>query len=355
MSARALPQYANRRMFQRFGPGDRAAARLAWFLGGLLAVLIVLEVFERSHSALFAATTHRGLTKVAMFDRHPRVNVLFLGSSRTQDGVSPDLMTRTLHDIAPELGDVTGFNAAFTGSSLGALVSLVPRFDGRSDLRMAVIELSEPQMFNEAAPWDEPKRTVVTLEDRLADAIAHVAIVRYRKALIGANLGRLPSLLAASSMGGWETKGSDQLASWLGRQEERANAFYPPQWRADVLLPTAAPLVLGENENHVADQLASMAAYFSARGVTPIFAVPPLGAALLEAPERQSLQPLFSEVARRGHCEVWNFAPIQLPDAFFRDISHLNREGRAQYSEALAHEIARVLKASSPAAARREP
>jgi chitinase len=44
----------------------------------------------------------------------------------------------------------------------------------------------------------------------------------------------------------------------------------------------------------------------------------------------QAYRTLFAEVARRGACEVWNFAPIELPDAFFRDVSHLNREGRAQ-------------------------
>lgn len=330
-----------------------AQSALIAFVGGLVVLLVAVELFERSHREIFAATTHRGLTKVAMFDRHPRVNVLFLGSSRTQDGVSPDLVTRTLRDIAPELGEVTGFNAAFTGSSLGALVSLVPRFDGRSDVRIAVMELSEPQIFNEAAPWDEPPRTVVTLEDRLADAVQHVAIVRYRKALIGANLGRLPSLLAAASMGGWETKGSEQFASWLGRHEERATAFYPPQWRADVLLPTTPSAALSEADSKVADQLASLAAHFSAHGVTPVFAVPPLASSELDAPERHDLQALFAEVARRGQCEVWNFAPIALPDAFFRDVSHLNREGRAQYSEALAHQIARVLAAKSKTAGER--
>jgi hypothetical protein len=323
---------------------SRPAARLLWFVGGLLVILLALEAFERSHSVLFAAATHRGLTKVAMFERHPRVNVLFLGSSRTQDGVSPDLVTRTLQDIAPDLGEVSGFNAAFTGSSLGALVSLVPRFDGRQDLRMAVIELSEPQIFNEAAPWDEPARKAATLEERLADSVQHVAIVRYRKALIGANLGRLPSLLAAASMSGWETKGSDQLASWMGRREDRATGFNRMQWRADVQRPAGSATPLNADENNVADQLASLAAHFQSRGVTPIFAVPPLAASEMEAPERHGLQALFAEVARRGQCEVWNFAPIQLPDTYFRDVSHLNREGRAQYSEALAYEIARVLK-----------
>src|SRR5690349_15371017 len=101
--------------------------RLAWFLIGVFVLLAALELFERRHSALFTAATHRGLTKAAMFDRHERVNILFLGSSRTQDGVSPDLVTRALQRIAPDLGEQPGFNAAFTGSSLGMLVSLAPR------------------------------------------------------------------------------------------------------------------------------------------------------------------------------------------------------------------------------------
>src|SRR5262245_45425509 len=112
-----------RRMIDR--PNGRiASSRLATFLIGVLVLVLALEVFERRYSELFAAATHRGLTKAAMYDRHARVNVLFLGSSRTQDGVSPDLVTRALQQAAPDLGELPGFNAAFTGSSLGMLLSL---------------------------------------------------------------------------------------------------------------------------------------------------------------------------------------------------------------------------------------
>jgi hypothetical protein len=110
---------------------------------------------------------------------------------------------------------------------------------------------------------------------------------------------------------------------------------------------------VNDDERAVANQLAALAAHFRTRGVTPIFAVPPLSASEREAPERNALRSLFAEVARRGQCEVWNFATVDVPDAFFRDVSHLNREGRAQYSEALAHELARVLKAGGPAPGQR--
>jgi len=338
-------------MIASLGGHTAATKRLAWFLGGVIVLLGVLELFERRYSTLFAAATHRGLTKAAMFDRHPRVDLLFLGSSRTQDGVSPDLVTRALARIAPELGPLPGFNAAFTGSSLDALILLSPRFEARGDVRVAVIELSDPQMFNEATPWGEPDTPPTTLEEQLGAGLQHVAFIRYRKALIGANLGRLPSLLAASSLGGWETKGTEQFASWMGKHEPAATGFDPARWRAEVISPGVAPAAtLDAAWSHAADRLAELAVRYRRRGIVPVFSVPPLAVSERDAPERQTYRALFGEVARRGACEVWNFAPIELPDALFRDVSHLNREGRAQYSEALAYEIARVLRAGAPAA-----
>lgn len=320
------------------------AVRLVWFVAGLAILLLSLELFERRHSALIVAASHRGLTKVAMLEQHPQVDVLFLGTSRTQDGVSPDLVTRGLKAVAPELGDVPGFNAAFTGSSLGALVSLASRLDDRKDVRVTVIELSDPQIFNEPAPWDEPLRASVTLEDRLGDAVQHVYAIRYRTALLSGNLGRLPSLLFGSSLGGWETRGSDQLASWLGHRESPAAGFVPERWKPEVIPPASPREALDAPTDAVAAQLASLARHFQARGVKTVFAVPPLAVSEREAPERHGLRALFAEVARRGDCEVWNFAPLELPDEYFRDVSHLNREGRAQYSEALARELARALR-----------
>jgi hypothetical protein len=324
----------------------KPSARLAWFVAGLIILLAALEIFERRHSAIIVAASHRGLTKVAMLDLHPRVDVVFLGTSRTQDGVSPDLVTRGLQAVAPELGDVPGFNAAFTGSSLGALISLVPRLDARRDIRVAIIELSDPQIFNEPAPWDETPRPTVTLEDRLADAVQRVHVIRYRKALLAGNLGRLPSLFIGASLGGWETKGTEQAASWLGHRESRATGFDPALWKPAIIAPGLAQQTIDPTLAEVAAQLGSLAHRFEDRGVKVAFAVPPLSATVHDMPERQGLRALFAEVARRGGCEVWDFAALSLPEAYFRDVSHLNREGRAQYSEALARELVRLLRLS---------
>jgi len=323
----------------------RPGRRLATFILGLLTVLVALELLVRRNSLLFEAASHRALAKAAMFEKHPRVSILFLGTSRTNDGVSPDLVTRTIGEVAADLGDVPGFNAAFSGSSLDALVALVPRFGFRPDLRVVVIELSQPQIANQPAPWAESTAAHKTLEDRLADSIRSIEFIRYRTAFRSENLGRLPALLIfGSALGGWETKGTDQIKTWLGRKEPAAVGFEATRWTPELILPTGAPQTLSPTNEVIATELGTLARLFQDHGIKVIFAVPPLAQEVQQAPERNDLKPLFAEVARRGRCEVWNFAALALPRSLFRDVGHLDRTGRAHYSRALGIQLARVLK-----------
>ncbi len=321
------------------------ARRLSYFILGFLLSLGSLELLVRRNSRLFEAASHRALAKAAMFEQHSSVNLLFLGTSRTQDGVSPDLVTRTLGEVAPELGVVTGFNAAFTGSSLDALTALIPRFGFRADLRVVVIELAEPQIANPLASWVVSKPSPETLEDRLADSICSISFIRYRTAFLSDNLGRLPALLFfASSLGGWEARGVDQIAAWLGRKEPSAVGFDPALWTPELFMPTGPQQTLSPTNDSVATQLGTLARQFQDYGIKVIFSVPPLSQGVQGAPERNELKPVFAEVARRGRCEVWNFAPLSLPRSLFRDPSHLGKMGRAHYSRALGVHLARVLK-----------
>jgi hypothetical protein len=323
----------------------KSACRLLYFVFGFLLALGLLELLVRQNAHLFEAASHRALAKAAMFEKHPRVNILFLGTSRTQDGVSPDLVTRALGEIAPKLGEVRGFNAAFTGSSLDSLIAIAPRFGFRPDLRVVVIELSAPQIGNDPTPWEEPKIAPQTIEDKLAAALRSIYFVRYRTAFNSDNLGRLPALLIfGSSMGGWETKGNDQLAAWLGRKEQAAVDFNPALWTPELFTPDAPPTALDSDTDAIATKLVTLIRQFENHGIKVVFTVPPLTRAWFESsPEKDRLRLLFSEIARRGKCEVWNFSTLRLPDSFFRDPSHLGKEGRAHYSRALALQMARVL------------
>ncbi len=321
-----------------------AIRRLVYFVLGLLLAVVALECFVRANSSLFAAASHRALTKVAIFEKHPRVDFLFLGTSRTQDGVSPVLMTRALREISPELGDVPGYNAAFTGSSLDSLIELVPHFGFRRDLKLVIIEVSSPQILNEPAPWKESEIPPVSVEDKLRNAAGNFHFIRYRKAFLSDNLGRLPALLIfPRSLSGWETKGKDQVASWLGREEQSANGFDAKIWTPELCTTASPAQKLDAINDAVANQLVAVARQFQEHGIKVAFAVPPMTRAL-DAPEKKSMKPLLVEIARRSECEVWNFAPLTLPDHFFRDPSHLGTVGRAHYSKALALQAAHLLK-----------
>ena len=324
-------------------PGP-AARRLCRFLFGLLGLVGVIEGTMRLREPIFEAASHRALTKAAILARRPKVGVLFLGTSRTQDGVNPDLVGRAIEERSPGLGRVPGFNAAFTGSSLEALLALVPRFGFRPDLRLVVIELSEPQIVNQPAPWEESLPAPTTLEERLGRVMRHVALVRHRKALLGDGLGRLPALLVfGDALGGWESKGSQQLASWLGRREPPAAGFDPRLWSPRRVIGDASRRSLSPSADAVVDRLAELARRFRSHGIDVRFAVPPLSGQVADAPERRDLQPLFAEVAGRSGCEVWDFTAARPPEAHFKDAGHLNQEGRAHYSQALGERVADAL------------
>lgn len=319
------------------------ARRLVAFTAGLALLLCALEFLVRRNAALFEGASHRALAKAAMSETHPRVDFLFLGTSRTQDGVSPALVTQALGELAPALEGLRGYNAAFTGSSLDTLRSIAPRYQRRRGIGAVIIELSDPQISNDPSPWAEAGPAPATFEDKLARQLRKLALVRYRTAFLADNLGRLPALLLfAPSLGGWETRGVDQVASWLGRKEPAATGFDARLWTPEVFTPAAPPQKLAAAQDIIATRLADLARSFMDHGIHVAFAVPPLTRRWQPAPERDEMRPLFSEVARRGGCEVWNYAAMPVPDDLSRDPSHLNSRGRAHWSRALAQPIARL-------------
>ncbi len=317
---------------------------LTRFVVGLVVLVACLEALVRRNEPLFASATHRALAKAAMFDRHPQVDFLLFGTSRTQDGVSPDLISRSLSEIAPSLGALRGYNAAFTSSSIDALEALAGRFVSRPELKWVVVELSDPQNLNPPTPWNAPPLAEGTVEAELAEFVRGLRFVKHRAAFVSDNIARLPALLVfGPSLGGWEVKGIDQVATWLGRREQPAVDFDASIWKPTIIQGDAPLQRLDTESSDIAGRYAAIAAKYHAHGIKVAFASPPLSREWTPAPERDSMKPLFAEVARRSGCEVWDFSSLSLPGRFFRNPSHLGDVGRAHYSRALAIESARLL------------
>ncbi|MHB8418235.1 MAG: hypothetical protein ACYDCL_09175 [Myxococcales bacterium] len=315
-----------------------AGRRLAAFALSLAALAAAVEWLVRAHQPAFVAATNRALAKAAILDRHGAVGVLFFGTSRMQDGVAPRIFSAELERLGSQ--GVTAFNLAFTSSSLESLEALAARYGYRPGLRLAVIELSSPQLENGPPVWDAEAPPGSDVEGRLTAWLhAHVRALADRRALVSDNLVRLPSLLwFGEDMDGSETRVLDQLLVFLGRRERPPEGFdgaawTPLRWTGrDAIAPTERP--------ELADRLARLAHAFAGRVV---FVVPPYTQAF-ETPEERGarMKSLFAAVAARSGDEVWDYSSLVLPDRWFRGKSHLNHRGRAVFSTELAREVVRA-------------
>lgn len=309
--------------------------RLLLFVASLAALAAALEGLVRAHAPAFAAATNRALAKGALLDAHGPVDVLFFGTSRLQDGVSPGVFSAALGDPA-----VSAFNLAFTSSSLPSLEALAQRFAGRPGLRLVFVELSTPQLENGAPVWQENGPADPGVEGRLTDWVHGAArSIARRQAFVSDNVVRLPALLwFASALDGSETRVADQLAAFLGRREPRPEGFDAEAWQP--LRWSPADTVVGDSPaDERVERLTQLAQGYRAHGVRTVFVVPPLTQRFEPAEERgHAMKSLFARLAKASGAEVWDYSGLPLPDRFFRGESHLSRLGRASFSEALARE-----------------
>jgi hypothetical protein len=303
---------------------------------GVLALLGGCELWVRSHEALFRAATHRALAKAALLDRQGPIDVLFVGTSRTQDGVSPRIFSQRLAAIGVA-APVRAFNVAFTSSSLETLEYLAGRYAGREGLKLVALELSVPQLKNETPPWEDPSRPPGTWEDGLFEALEkHIRLVAHRKALLGENLIRLPGLVFfPHKLDGSEVMLTDQLRQALDWRSDSRTPDEAESWRPSVVLPASIPG--GTVESQWVPRMAKIARSFTDRRTRVVFVVPPLATADASAEERAPMmKKMFADLATASESEVWDFSEQTHGDDFFRGATHLNERGRSAFSRALA-------------------
>jgi hypothetical protein len=290
--------------------------RLRNYVIGVLALLGAIEGAFRLWSPAFAACGDRILTKAGVLDRHDRVDVLFYGTSRFWDAVSPRLYAQ--ESSAPEM---RGFNLAVTSSTLETLEMLARRFAPRPDVRLHIVELSGPQL--ELARPEQPSPP-----DAVADfAARHSRLIEYRAALRGESLERLPELLFyPTRMDGSEILLADQLEAAFGRPEPRAPQIdlrpFQPAVRSEPLTPDPR-----------AERMLAVGRLLRVSAPV-VFVVPPIQKA------EPHLRPYVTVLAKEF--PVWDFSDAPLPAPMFRDTTHLSKEGRALFSRLLAVETART-------------
>jgi len=287
--------------------------RLLRFVLGTCAVLALAEGAFRLFAVEVSASASRAGTKAALLDKQGRVEVVFFGTSRLWDGISP----RAFSAAFP---GVHAFSLAASGANLGTLETLARRFAHRPGLRLAFVELSAPQL--DSAPSQEAAPTGLE-----AMAARHSMLIRSRGALRGESLERLPGLLFyPRRLDGSELHFGEQLAAILGRPPSGAE-------RPD-LRPAPLPAVAAAHDPSV-ERLLAVARELRAASVKVVFVVPPLQAC--EAAEDMGA----AAAALSLEFPVWNYQRAPLPARDFRDCGHLDAKGRWAFSRALAAEAAR--------------
>lgn len=316
---------------------------LAFFVLGLMMLLVFTEILVRSNRSVFEGASHRMLAKLATFERKPRVDFLFFGTSRTQDGIAPKLVSRHLQEISPEFGELVGFNAAAMTASIDDLLSIAPRYLNQPTLRTVFIELSIPHLGNQSTLPKSSIPSQSTLEEQLALSLQKIALIKYRTAFRPGNLGSISSLLFfSSSMSGCETRFKDIVSAWLGNDRFLPGNFHQQLGPPEIISSQNTVIPLNDELDKVATKLSMLSNLFLEKGIKVIFIVPPASTEPL--PERDSLVPFYKELARRTHNEVWNFVSLTLPNTFFKDSTHLSKnEGQPQWSFAVANQLSKVL------------
>lgn len=323
---------------------DNARASLLRFGAALGGLLLALEGGARIAGPRLHAGTNRGLAKLALLERQGPIDLVFAGSSRTQDGVSPRLLAI---EVAGQGGPVLrAFNLAFTSSTLATLEAEAKLLAGRPGLRLVVLELSAPQIADGRVSWVEKNEELSdgSLEGRLGQGVrAHVTLVRERAVLIPENLARFFALLApAGRLDGSEVHVAEQLAAAAGiwRPDDTVSDGWEPP-----LLLAGEPLLPGAALEQTGQRLLALARVLRGSGVQVAFAVPPLSPEARAYEHDAEAKDPFQALARSLAREVPVFDGTKLVSrdrGQFHDTTHLNTAGRAGWSRGLGRALGRA-------------
>lgn len=315
---------------------------LAVFTSTLILFFVCLEIFVRKNENVFEGASHRLLAKTANYQNKPHISYVFFGTSRTQDGVAPRLVSRHMQQLKPELQPQIGFNSATMGGSLDDLFQLLPRYLENPELRTVLIEISTPHLGNKPSLPAANVGDYKSFEERISYELQKFAIIKYRLAFRPGTFGTVISLLLFSPiMSGSEVRLTDFIAAWSGKIEPDPQDFHAEIWTPSPIIPNAADISFNQELENQLIKLKDISSKLKNNGIKVIFYVPPASSAPL--PERDQLIPFYRELVYRTQADLWDFSSCAIPDKYFKDPTHLNKdEGKSSWSFAIAELLAKI-------------
>lgn len=306
---------------------SRGTTRLLLLAGTVFGLLLALEVLCRVEPEGLAAVAHRVRFKLALLHAKGPVDFVALGTSRTNDGLSPAL-----------LGLGNGFSAATPSSSLPTLEFQAARVGPQ---KLVFLELSRPQGEPTAMDADTTPPPGSYAGDPLGEWLhAHSKLLQVRRAFALENLPRVVGLLSARALDGSEWFRSRQLVEMLRPPSPPEGVADDAAWKPTAPDPPP-PQPPGFDEDAVRrlDGFERVVSSLRASGAKVVFVAPPL-ARLFRVEECTPAQnTLRQAISRRTGAPLLDFTCAEVDERWFVDGQHLSSPGRAKYSQALGEAV----------------
>lgn len=301
---------------------SRGTSRLLLLAFTVLGLLGALELLCRAQPEGLAAVAHRVRFKLALLHAKGPVDFVALGTSRSNDGLSPALL---------DLG--TGFSAATPSSSLPTLEFMAAHLGPQ---KLVLVELSRPQGDPAAMDADTAPPAGAFVGDPIGQWLhEHSSLLQVRRAFALENLPRAAALFTARAFDGSEWFRSRFLVETL-----RPHA--PPDGVADDAAWRPGPLEPGPLD---ADGTRALAGYqrviatLKGQGARVVLVSPPIGSLRREEDCTPAMKALRAEISRSTATPVLDFTCAVVDDRWFVDGQHLAAPGRAKYSKVLGEAV----------------
>lgn len=304
----------------------------------LILTFLLIEIGLNAGAIIFSNLTDKVKLKSAMFNFRDDTEVLFLGSSRFKDGISPKIVMSTLNNS--QKTKWTGFNGATTGTNIKRFEYFFNRIIEKKGLKLIVVEISIPQLTPGELRFDS-QDPPTDIEGQLQHVFSnHLKIIDWRKSFRLENLKNAPAILAANYMEGSELYRSNVLKDFLSDDHFNFSSDLKRQWKPVTISPIA-------NIN-LTDTLVSaihlMSESAKKHDVDLLYVVPPLVNDKQQKESSNEIINLYQEIANSTGRVILDYSRLPLPEYYFRDKdSHLNKEGRYYFSTTLSSEIISAL------------
>jgi len=311
----------------------------------IIAFFISLELTVRYHEDSVFSLQEKALIKLQMFLLRGQTDIVFLGSSRTQDGIEPDVISKTLADSDPSLNNIRIFNASSASASLDKLHFLAIRALDKPDLKIMAIEVSQPQLKDKS--WTSSfysEEPATDTEDFLQKALSKYSyIVRYRKSLRLANVLRSPVLMMADYSDGTEIFRRGNAKQWMADSHIDLTEGDKHNWRSDLFIPRADKA--NTRSDKYINTYLSIADKARQKGVKLILYTPPVTESAMTKECGQTHRATYKELASIINAPIIIHSCEKLRKVFFykNDHSHLNKIGRTVWSRTLTDQFIKPL------------